>query len=494
MNQPKYPSLYQVNTRVWLTALSSELGRSATLDDIPDHALNELKDMGFDWIWFLSVWSTGPVGQHISRSNPEWRHEFEETLPDLREEDIGGSGFAISGYHVPDGLGGDVALQRLRERLNSRGLKLMLDFVPNHMGPDHPWVSEHPEFFMQGNQSDLEFQPQNFFRGRQGNQDIVFAYGRDPNFPGWPDTVQLDYSNPETLEAMAGELLRISSQCDGLRCDMAMLILPDIFEKTWGRAAQPFWPHAIQAVRKSNPDFCFMAEVYWDMEWTLQQQGFDYAYDKRLYERLCGDYTRAIREHLHAGLDYQDKLARFLENHDEPRIAATLEPQRHQAAAIITFLTPGLRFFHQGQFEGKKKRISPHLVRAPQEPVDASLQTFYTMLLGLMKRSVFRDGEWRVLESISAWHGNESWDDFVPFAWRGKDGDRILVVVNYAPYAGQCYLRLPFSDITETQWRLHDLMGSDTYDRDGNELYSKGLYLDMQPWQYHIFEMNKINT
>ena len=116
-----------------------------------------------------------------------------------------------------------------------------------------------------------------------------------------------------------------------------------------------------------------MAEVYWDLEWTMQQQGFDYAYDKRLYDRLREGHARPVREHLFAGLDYQDKLARFLENHDEPRAAATFPRQMHQAAAIITYLSPGLRFFHQGQFEGRRKRISPHLVRAPLEP---TTQTF----------------------------------------------------------------------------------------------------------------------
>ena len=77
-----------------------ELGRPATLDDIPDAELDRLAEMGFDWVWFLSVWQTGLAGQRISRSNPEWRKEFQETLPDLREEDIAGSGFAITGYTV----------------------------------------------------------------------------------------------------------------------------------------------------------------------------------------------------------------------------------------------------------------------------------------------------------------------------------------------------------------------------------------------------------
>ena len=125
-----------------------------------------------------------------------------------------------------------------------------------------------------------------------------------------------------------------------------------------------------------------MAEVYWDLEWTLQQQGFDYTYDKRLYDRLREGHARPVREHFHAGLDYQNKLARFLENHDEPRAAATFPPEVHEAAAVITFLSPGLRFFHQGQFEGRKKRISPHLCRGPDEPVDQQLEQFYDRLLG----------------------------------------------------------------------------------------------------------------
>ena len=138
MNQVFYPSLYQVNTRVWLTSLSEMLGRPAQLDDIPDVELDRLAKMGFDWIWFLSVWRTGKAGQKVSRANREWRQEFEETLPDLREADIAGSGFAITGYEVHPDIGGDAALARLRKRLAKRGLKLMLDFVPNHMGLDIP--------------------------------------------------------------------------------------------------------------------------------------------------------------------------------------------------------------------------------------------------------------------------------------------------------------------------------------------------------------------
>src|SRR5262249_37659643 len=175
------------------------------------------------------------------------------------------------------------------------------------------------------------------------------------------DTLQLNYGNPATQAAMIAELIKIAGQCDGVRCDMAMLVLPEVFERTWNIPCQPFWPQATERVRQQAPEFCFMAEVYWDLEWTLQQQGFDFTYDKRLYDRLRAGHARPVREHLYAGLDYQDKLARFLENHDEPRAAATFAPGVHEAAAVITFLSPGLRFFHQGQLEGRRKHISPHL-------------------------------------------------------------------------------------------------------------------------------------
>src|SRR5215475_2882825 len=206
----RYPALFQINTRVWLSHLSSDLGRPATLDDIPAGDLDRLAEKGFDWVWFLSVWQTGLAGQRISRTNPEWRKEFEKTLPDLRDEDIAGSGFAISDYTVHRNLCGDAALSRLRDRLRKRGLKLMLDFVPNHTAPDHPWVEEHPEYYVRGTDADLAREPQNYVRMNRTDGNFVFAYGRDSYFPGWPDTLQLDYANPAAQDAMIAELQKIS--------------------------------------------------------------------------------------------------------------------------------------------------------------------------------------------------------------------------------------------------------------------------------------------
>ena len=485
---PLAPSLYQVNTRVWMTELSRALGRPATLDDVPDAELDHVAGMGFDWVWLLSVWRTGPAGLRVSRANHEWRREFEETLPDLREDDIAGSGFAITGYRVHPDLGGDAALARLRDRLRARGLRLMLDFVPNHTGLDHPWVEDHPEHYVRGTDADLAREPRNYTRVARTRDSLLLAHGRDPYFAGWPDTLQLDYSRPATQEAMIEELLKIARQCDGVRCDMAMLVLPDVFERTWGRRAPPFWPVATRRVREVVPGFRFMAEVYWDLEWTMLEQGFDCAYDKRLYDRLREGNPRPVREHLLAGLDFQSKLARFLENHDEPRAAATFAPGMHEAAAVIAYLSPGLRFVHQGQLEGRRKRISPHLVRAPAEPPDVGLGRFYGDLLAVLRQPVVRDGQWRLLECAPAWDGNWTWECFIAWSWE-LGTERRLIAVNYAGHRSQCYVRLPFADLAGRAVRLDDLTSPAGYERDGSDLVSRGLYLDMPDRGYHVFEM-----
>ena len=167
MTTPRYPSLFQINTRVRLSELSATLGRQATLDDVPDAELDRLARDGFDFIWFLGVWQTGEAARQVSASNPEWLAEYHRVLPDFRDADVSGSPFAVKDYHVHADFGGDEALARLRDRLRRRGLRLMLDFVPNHVAPDHVWVQSHPEFFIEGTKAQIAAAPQNWTtRGR----------------------------------------------------------------------------------------------------------------------------------------------------------------------------------------------------------------------------------------------------------------------------------------------------------------------------------------
>jgi hypothetical protein len=489
MTDSRFSSLYEINTRVWVHELGAQLGRPATLDDAPDAELDRIAAEGFRWVWLLGVWQTGERARQAALADPGLQEEYRRALPDLKERDVCGSCFAIASYTAHSALGGDAALARLRERLHQRGLRLMVDFIPNHTGLDHQWAREHPEFYVHGTEEDLDRNPRNYCRVETRAGTVVLAHGRDPYFPGWEDSLQLNYAEPKLREAMTAELLKIAERADGVRCDMAMLILPEVFEETWGLRPGPFWPEAIERVRARHPEFLFLAEVYWDMEWKLQQQGFDYTYDKRLYDRLRYGQTGPLLEHFHAEAAFQRKSARFLENHDEPRAAAAFPPDMHRAAAVITFLCPGLRFLHRGQIEGRKVRIPMQLCRWPEEPEDEEIRGFYDRLLECLRNPIVQDGDWELLECVPAWEGNWTAGCFICFAWRGAGGRRLLVTVNYAPHQSQCYVRLPFGELGGRAVRLQDLMSPAVYDREGDDLLSRGLYLDQWPWGYHVFDV-----
>jgi len=160
----------------------------------------------------------------------------------------------------------------------------------------------------------------------------------------------------------------------------------------------------------------------------------------------------------------------------------------HEAAAVVTFLTPCLRFFHEGQFEGRLKHISAHLCRAPEEPLHETTSKFYSRLREVLQRPVLRQGQWQLLECNPAWEGNSSHDAFIAYAWQDSQ-ERLLIVVNYAAHSSQCYLRLPLSDLGGRQWQLDDLLGDARYPRDGGDLQSRGLYLDLPAWGFHVFEL-----
>lgn len=496
---PLSPSLYQINTRVWLTERSRSLGRTATLDDVTDADIERVARLGFDWFWLLGVWQTGPVDREVSLQQPQWRAEYAHTLPGFTDDDVSGSPFAVQEYRVDRRLGGPEALARLRQRLQEQGLNLMLDFVPNHTAIDHPWAHSHPEYYLQGNEGDIHREPQNYIRRKTARGPVIFAYGRDPYFDGWPDTLQLNYRHAGMRSARIAELQSIAEQCDGVRCDMAMLLLPEIFRRTWGDRSVPtdgtppvdssFWTEVIPLVRRAHADFLFLAEVYWDLEWALQQQGFDYTYDKRLYDRLRSLDATAVRGHLQAAPDFRDRSARFLENHDEPRAAAVFPLEVHRAAAVITFLVPGLRFIHEGQLTGRKVHVSMHLNRRPDEAPDPAVAEFYQRLLPCLRLPVARSGDWQLLDCRAAWADNPTWSKFIAFAWKGEGDTCLFVVVNYGATPGQCYVTIPLAKTNARQFSFRDRLSESRYDRDGNDLAAHGLYLDLPAWGHHVFEV-----
>jgi len=486
---PSFPSMYQVNTRVWLNRLAERRGHPLTLEEVPEAELDGWAQAGFDWVWLLGVWQPSQVGAQLARLDAGVRQAAEALLTDPADEDVCSSCFSIASYAVSPALGGERALAVLRRRLSDRGIKLLLDFVPNHTAIDHAWLEEHPEFYIEGSEADLAQAPGNYIRLPLGEGGRILAHGRDPNFPGWTDTLQLNYNHPGLQQAMIETLLQVAERCDGLRCDMAMLELPDVFGRTWGTACPPFWPDAIRAVRERHPSFLFLAEVYWDLEARMLQEGFDYAYDKRLYDRLQQQRAVPVCAHLRAGLEEQARLTRFLENHDEPRAAAAFALGPHQAAAIVTYLAPGMRFFHQGQLEGWRRQVPVQLCRSGSEATDGGLAAFYAHLLDVLRMPVVRNGQWKLLECHQAWHGNWTWEDFLCYLWTAEDGDRVLAAVNYAGHASQGFVRLPLPDLAGCDWRLVDQMSEAEYLRSGDDLAERGLYLDLPAWGHHVFRL-----
>ncbi len=441
----------------------------------------------------MGVWQPSPRGRQVAQSAPELKEEFFRALPDLTPGDIGSSPYSVKDYTVNPAIGGDEGLREFRMRLRARNLRLMLDLVPNHFALDNEWVTRFPERFVQGTAADLDRAPQNFYRAGQDPGGRIFAHGRDPYFDGWRDTVQINIFSPEMRQAMIELILALATVCDGIRCDMAMLLMNRIFKNTWknrvGEApAVEFWAEAIQAVKSSHPEFIFLAECYWDLEWEMQQLGFDFTYDKKLYDRLREGNPEPVRLHLGAAPDYQDHLARMIENHDEARAAAVFEGVRQKAAAVITFGAPGLRFFHEGQLCGRKVKVPVQLRRRPAEPPDPEIVQLYNRILSALSDDCFLNGTWRQLDAAQAWQDNRSHRRLIAYWW-SRGGQERLVAANLSGDPSQGYIPMPISSDRGRDVRLRDLISDRVYDRNAEDLRTRGLYLALGGFDAHLFRI-----
>ncbi|HEX6523737.1 MAG TPA: hypothetical protein VF070_27615 [Streptosporangiaceae bacterium] len=488
---PDKPVIYEINTAIWLADLSRSAGRRVTLADVPTSAWDDVTPAGVDALWLMGVWERSPAGLELANANAGLQASFREALPDLRPGDVIGSPYCVRRYVVDDAFGGPQALAEARATLARRGVRLLLDYVPNHVAPDHPWVRSHPELFINGGESDIEADPAAWLRAN----GRILAHGRDPYFPPWPDVVQLDGFSPDLRAATVQTLADIAGQCDGIRCDMAMLLTSQVFAKTWGGRTwsdrtgrepdEEFWPAVIGRLRTRHPEIVLVAEAYWDMEWTLQQQGFDFCYDKRLYDRIVGGDVAGVRDHLRAGRDYQARLVRFLENHDEPRIAERLPRDAARAAAVAVATLPGATLWHEGQFEGRRVRPPVFLSRRPGEPIDPDLRSWYRWLLAVVARRRVRTGTWRLLEA-TGWPDNDSCRNLVAWSWTADDGQHV-VVVNLSGEPAQGRLQLHGEKLPGRPLCLTDLLSDREFERDGDELAGPGLFVDLPPWQSHLF-------
>jgi len=488
---PMHPVIYEINTWVWLYELGQKHQRPVNLATVPSEEWDQIASRGFDAVWFMGVWERSPAGIAIANQNKGLLEDFQRALSDFRPEDNVGSPYCVRQYVVDEHLGGREGLAIARRELAKRGLKLILDFVPNHVAPDHPWVAEYPDYFIRGNYGDSVREPGAYIAAA----GHVFACGRDPYFPAWPDVLQLNAFQPGLRQAVIETLSDIAGQSDGVRCDMAMLMLNNIFERTWRARAgvkpvNDYWTTIIPAIKAKWPEFRFIAEAYWDLEWELQQQGFDFCYDKKLYDRMEHGPAENVRLHLCADPAYQQGMVRFIENHDEPRASATFPDGKGRASAVAILTLTGARLLHEGQFEGRKVRLPVFLARRPAEPVDQDLVGFYEKLLKETARDVFRNGEWRLCER-SGWSDNQSCQNVLTWCWV-KDDKRYLIVVNFSAGSSQALVRVPWDELRGRTWRLEDRLSGETFERSGNDMRDAGLYVDLRPWKCHLFQVRAL--
>jgi hypothetical protein len=480
------PHIYEVPAWPWLTGLSRISGRPVTLGSVPGEVVDALT-RGWDAVWLMGVWERSPAGREQALHFPDLLNAYREALPDFSPDDVCGSPYAVHAYRVAGALGGDEGLRVFREQLRQRGCRLILDYVPNHVARDHDWTRSAPEAFVPGGEEDALAEPQGFFRvnGR------ILAHGRDPYFPPWTDTAQFNAFAPRARELAVQTLRAMAEVCDGVRCDMAMLLLNGVFRQTWGARAgagpaEEFWGAVIPAVKRDHPGFLFLAEAYWDKEWDLQQLGFDFCYDKRLYERLVHGSAEAVVQHLQAAPGYQHRLLRFLENHDEPRACAVLDPARLRAAAVLLFTLPGARLVYDGQLQGARRRLPVQLARRPEEAPEAPLEAWYQKVIAGNLRG---DGEkdfWGLCPVRPLDPGSNPW---IAYQWRL--GARLwLVVVNFSPYPAQGQVELRGFDFGERAWNFTDTLQRKTYTHAAADLRAHGLYVALPAWQSHVFSLS----
>ncbi len=485
------PCLLEVNTRVWIKQFTP----GARISDIGDWFIEEMKSKGIEILWLMGIWKTSEALAKKCCFGTDLVPGYVKALNDWKKDDVIGSPFAIDDYIINPGLGNKKDLLDLKQRLNKNNIKLFLDFIPNHFAADSSLINTNPEIFLQTDKDSFIKDPYAFFE-HKNNKSIYIAHGRDPFFPPWSDTAQLNYFEPKTREIMLEKLLHIASIADGVRCDMAMLPLNNVFQNTWmgvlgksghKKPADEFWKNAIQRIKEKYPDFIFMAEAYWDLEWQLQQLGFDYTYDKTLTDRLSEGDVQGIRAHLQADTEFQLKSVRFIENHDEERAISKFGRYKSLAAAVVISTIQGVRFYYNGQFEGRKIRLPVQLGREPVEKPSQQVLKFYENLLQITKSDIFKTGTWQMLNPLQTDTDNNTRENILAWQWSLENELRI-VVVNYSHSTSQCRLKIDLS-AGKKAVHLEDLLTKIIYNRSVNEMRDPGLFIELKGYQSHIFSV-----
>jgi glycosidase len=490
------PRLLEINARIWI----KRFGNDFTLASIPDDQLSKWKDLGFDMIWLMGVWDNNKAVINEYCFEPELISSYNSALKDWHKADVIGSPYSIDKYELNPLFGSKKDIISFKKRLNNVGISLILDFVCNHFSAKSSLIWTNNEIFLPADEYIFKNDPYTFYPSPANSKEYL-AHGRDPLFPPWKDTAQINFYSREARNYLTSVLVELTDLCDGVRCDMAMLPLNNIFYNTWigvlkkygfEKPEKEFWEEAISQVKIKRNDFIFIAETYWDLEWQLQNLGFDFTYDKRLTDRLVAGNIRSIKDHLIAEKSYQQKSVRFLENHDEDRAIVKLGRERSIAAAVIISTIPGITFYFDGQCDGKKVKLPVQLGREPEEKQDEKIKEFYGNLFKITKADIFRNGSWKLLETSPVADSDLSYENLLAWEWRLENELRI-VVINYNHSTSRCRLKFDIQSKSD-DIVLTDLINNVTYKRSAKEISEKGLFVELKSYNSHIFSLNEAGS
>lgn len=491
------PHLIELNTGLWLKQLRVKYSMpEMTLSSVPDDEWQELRHLGFDIVWLMGVWAPSPESERVAKADKGLLEQVKLLPPGFGTAAVGASPYSVFWYKLNSEFGFEWELKGLKEKLNSMGMKLMVDLVSNHTAKDNPYVQECPDCFINGSEEDFKAHPDWFFEMPFEDKKRYIAYGRDPNFPAWTDTAQLNYFNPATRARVLEVLLRIADMADGVRCDMVMLTLNEIHDTTWGwlhnrtshrRPQDEFWESAISTVKEKYPAFVFLAEVYWGLEWRVQQIGFDYTYDKGTYDRLRFQGAQEVRGHLRAEKLYQKRSARFIENHDEQPSIVVFGKQKAMAAGVVVSTIKGLRFYNDNQLEGIKVRPPLQLKELYERVPDPEVKKFYAKLLKITDHPAFHGGEWALLEVKPCDQENKTNVNILAWSWAQRRTLKV-VAVNYSPEPACGVINVSIKSDGETTAIFEEL--SDRFFSFKAEELAGGLRLQkMSPYSAYIFDV-----
>ena len=475
------PHILEINTRAWLKRLEAKHGRVFTLRDIPDQFFDTVRTMGFDAVWLMGVWQQSPKAGEIARASQEIQNQVRAIKPDFKPEDISASPYAVYDYTVDASLGGTEGLAIFRQRLKDLGISLLLDFVGNHMAIDCPAVSSDPDLFVNTGTTEPAHHKDWFFKTPSG---VYVAHGRDPYFAPWTDTAQLNYFNPKTREFMLNNLRRVATLCDGVRCDMAMLTLNKVHRDSWWEfiggtlPKEEFWRQALDCIREENPEFTFIAEVYWGLEWEVQEMGFDYTYDKVLYDRLRFSSPQDIKGHLEAEHLYQMRSMRFTSNHDEEESLKAFGREKSLAASTIIATLPGARLFQFFQLLGRPARM-PLQYTQDWFIKDEGVFAYYQKLLSIVSDPAFHGGQWSLWNVAPGSDG--SCCNILSWQWKQMNTGK-LIVINYSDAPAKC--RLPLKNVCGNSVK-EEFSGEELPITD--EIKVQGVELTLNPYESKIF-------